>query len=375
MSAGELFGAITRTVSEPMLLVGISGTILGANAAMLRTFPGVGTGSNLHDLTTDDAGDTAETLWRWARCGAPLVGALALRDADGGSRHCHCFGARAAWVADAADEPVVQVRLVPSAHRGNVPRRAAAFNERERYLRARLQREHEVVAEVQRSFLPDHIDGTPLKVAVDYRPTVYGAEVGGDWYDVFGVPHTERVALAIGDVAGHRLSEAMIMAELRSVLRAAALEEGARADHVVSRVDHYVDTYLPASMATVCYLVYEPEEQLLTYANAGHVPPLLLRPDGRCAPLDAVVDPPLGCSMGTGRNRDQTVVGPGDMLILYTDGVVERRGESLDIGLGELADLLTGLSDPGPTDVCSAIMEWSSGIGHADDRAVLVAEF
>ncbi|CAM3842280.1 PP2C family protein-serine/threonine phosphatase [Nocardiopsis rhodophaea] len=374
MSAGELFGAITRTVSEPMLLVSISGTILGANAAMHHTFPGAGTGSNLYDLTTDDADDTAETLWRWARCGAPLVGALALRDADGGSRHCHCFGARAAWVADAADEPVVQVRLVPSPHGGNLPRRSV-LTERERHLRARLEREQEVAAEVQRSFLPDRIDGTPLKVAVDYRPTVFGAEVGGDWYDVFGVPHTERVALAIGDVAGHRLSEAMIMAELRSVLRAAALEEGAGADHVVSRVDHYVDTYLPTSMATACFLVYEPEEGLLAYANAGHVPPLLLRADGRCAPLDAVVDPPLGCSLGSRRNRDQTAVGPGDLLVLSTDGVVERRGESLDVGLGKLADLLGGLSDAGPAEACSAIMEWSSGTGHADDRAVLVAGF
>nr|WP_221308263.1 PP2C family protein-serine/threonine phosphatase [Nocardiopsis mwathae] len=357
-----------------MLLVAISGTILGANPAMRRTFPEAGAGSNLYDLTADDADDTAETLWRWARCGAPIVGALALRGPDGGTHRCHCFGARAAWAADASGEPVVQVRLVPPGRRGRFPR-PSARDERERHLRARLEREHEVAAEVQRSFLPDHIDGTVLSVAVDYRPTAHGAEIGGDWYDVFGIPDTERVALVIGDVAGHRLSEAMVMAELRSALRAAALEEEAPADRVVSRVDRYVDTYLPASMATACFLVYEPAEARLTYANAGHVPPLLLRADGRCEPLDAVVDPPLGCSLGAARTRDRVGVGTGDMLVLYTDGVVERRGESLDVGLGELADLLTGLGGPGPTQVCSAIMEWSSAIGHADDRAVLAARF
>ncbi|MDA0565530.1 serine/threonine-protein phosphatase [Streptomonospora sp. S1-112] len=372
MLAGELFGSITRAVSEPMLLVGLSGEILGHNAAMRRLFPAVVTGANLYGLTSDSPERVGDTLWRWARSGEPMAGALALIGAEGRPRRCHGFGSRAAW-ADVG-EPVVQVRLVSTFDRERL-RRMAVSNDRERHLRAQLEREHEIALGLQRSLLPDHVDAADLDVAAQYAPTAYGVEVGGDWYDVFPVPGTDRIALVIGDVAGHGLSEATIMSQLRSVLRAAALDDGCRPDRVAARLDAYVDTYLPASMATMCYAVYDPDARELSYANAGHVPPMLRRADGACERLEEVVDPPLGCSLGGPHRTGRVGVGSGDLLVCYTDGVVEQRRESLDVGLARLSALLTGFADPTPKDVCTTVMAWSTPTDHADDRAVLVAGF
>ncbi|WP_242677206.1 PP2C family protein-serine/threonine phosphatase [Streptomonospora litoralis] len=359
-------------MSEPMLLVGLSGEILGHNAAMRRLFPAAGAGANLYGLTCDSAEDVGDTLWRWARSGEPLAGALGLLDPDGRPRRCHGFGSRAAW-ADAG-EPAVQIRLVSTFDRERL-RRTAAADDRERHLRARMEREHEVALGLQRSLLPDRVEGAPLDVAADYIPTAYGAEVGGDWYDVFAVPASERIGLVIGDVAGHGLPEATVMSQLRSVLRAAALEEDSSPDRVAARLDAYVDTYLPENMATMCYAVYDPGAHELVYANAGHVPPMLLRTDGSCERLDEVVDPPLGCSLGGSHRTAHLPVRPGDLLVCYTDGVVEQRRESLDAGLGRLSALLTGFETPSPKDVCTTVMAWSAPTDHADDRAVLVAGF
>ncbi|GAA4939808.1 hypothetical protein GCM10023224_21730 [Streptomonospora halophila] len=372
MLAGELFGSITRAVSEPMLLVGLSGEILGRNAAMRRLCPEADTGANLYGLSSDSPERTGDTLRRWARSGEPMAGVLCLVDPDGRPRRCPGFGSRAAW-ADAG-EPAVQIRLVPAFDR-DAPDAPGAFGDQEGRMRARLEREHEIALGLQRSLLPCRVAGAPLEVAAEYVPTAYGAEVGGDWYDVFAIPASDRIGLVIGDVAGHGLPEATVMSQLRSVLRAAALEEGVRPDRVTARLDAYVDTYLPENMATMCYAVYDPGADELAYANAGHVPPMLLRGGGECERLESVVDPPLGCSLGGEHRTARVAVHPGDMLVCYTDGVVERRRESLDTGLGRLSALLTGFDAPTPKDVCTTVMAWSAPTDHADDRAVLVAGF
>ncbi|WP_238581094.1 PP2C family protein-serine/threonine phosphatase [Streptomonospora alba] len=356
-------------MNEPMLLVGLSGEILGRNAAMRRLCPGADTGANLYGLSSDSPELVGDTLRRWARAGEPRAGVLALVGPEGRPRRCPGVGNRAAW-ADTG-EPAVQIRLVPALDRDG----PSEADERERRLRARLEREHEIALGLQRSLLPGRVEDAPLEVAAEYVPTSYGAEVGGDWYDVFPVAATDRVGLVIGDVAGHGLPEATVMSQLRSVLRAAALEEGTRPDRVTARLDAYVDTYLPESMATMCYAVYDPGADELVYANAGHVPPMLLRGDGTCERLDAVVDPPLGCSMGGEHRTARVAARRGDMLVCYTDGVVEQRRESLDTGLGRLSSLLTGFADPMPKDVCAGVMAWSERTDHADDRAVLVAGF
>src|SRR5690606_33141308 len=212
--AGDLFGSITRTVSDPMLLVAEDGEVLGRNAVMRRLFPGAEVGADLYRLAADGPEQVGETLHRWARSGRPLAGSLALIDRDGRPRRCHCFGARASWARTPG--PAVQVRLVPVR---DADRTTPARGARERRLRARLEHEHAAALRLQRSLLPERVDTTRLRVAVSYAPTARGSEVGGDWYDVFAVSGTAKTGLVIGDVAGHGLAEAAVMAQLRSVVR------------------------------------------------------------------------------------------------------------------------------------------------------------
>ncbi|MFC7744034.1 PP2C family protein-serine/threonine phosphatase [Nocardiopsis composta] len=256
-------------------------------------------------------------------------------------------------------------------------RTTPARGARERRLRARLEHEHAAALRLQRSLLPERVDTTRLRVAVSYAPTARGSEVGGDWYDVFAVSGTAKTGLVIGDVAGHGLAEAAVMAQLRSVVRACSLEVGARPDRMADRLDGYVEAFLPEEMATMAYAVHDPDAARLCYCIAGHVPPILLRADGRCEPLPGRPDPPLGCALGMRHRRRWKRTAPGDLLVLYTDGVVERRGASIDQGVDALTGLLRSLGDGGetePSEVCSAVMEWSDEGGRADDRAVLVAE-
>lgn len=372
MLAGDLFGSITRTVSDPMLLVAEDGEVLGRNAVMRRLFPGAEVGADLYRLAADGPEQVGETLHRWARSGRPLAGSLALIDRDGRPRRCHCFGARASWARTPG--PAVQVRLVPVR---DADRTTPARGARERRLRARLEHEHAAALRLQRSLLPERVDTTRLRVAVSYAPTARGSEVGGDWYDVFAVSGTAKTGLVIGDVAGHGLAEAAVMAQLRSVVRACSLEVGARPDRMADRLDGYVEAFLPEEMATMAYAVHDPDAARLCYCIAGHVPPILLRADGRCEPLPGRPDPPLGCALGMRHRRRWKRTAPGDLLVLYTDGVVERRGASIDQGVDALTGLLRSLGDGGetePSEVCSAVMEWSDEGGRADDRAVLVAE-
>lgn len=372
MLNGQLFAEITRAVGEPMLLLSVSGKVLGRNTAMRRLCPDTGIGTNLYDTVLDPPTRLAEHLDRWARSAVPLAGSLVLRSAGGAPARCHCFGGRAAWVR--GDEPAVQLRLVPSTRRDHF-RRLTAARESEALLRRRIEHEHQIAVGLQRSLLPERVDDTPLHVAVDYAPTARGTEVGGDWYDVFALPgpaNADRTALVIGDVAGHGLREAAVMSQLRSALRAAALED-IRPDRVAARLDGYLDTYLPASMATMCYIVHDPRRRLIDYSNAGHVPPILLRRGGGYQVLDASPDPPLGCAKGLAHHHREVPVAPGDLLVLYTDGVVERRDEAIDTGIDRLCRLLADQAEPTPESVCAAVMAQPPPDDHPDDRAVLAA--
>ncbi|WP_017537958.1 PP2C family protein-serine/threonine phosphatase, partial [Nocardiopsis halophila] len=303
---GAVFAAITRAVADPMLLVSVSGRVLGANAALYRVLPGARVGADLYALTGGDPRVLAEALWRWSRSGAPLPGRL--ESSGGPGRRFRCFGARAPWVRDA--EGAVQIRLVPDRRRTE-PAPVCPGRDSERRLRARLKDEHASAMRLQRGLLPERIDLTPLEAAVDYRPTVAGNQAGGDWYDLFTVPGTATSALVIGDVAGHGPDEAMVMAQLRTVLRAACLDQGGRPDRIAHRLDAYMSAFLPESMATMCYLVHDPAVGRIRYSNAGHVPPLLLRPDGRCTRLPGAPDPPLGCALGTEYRSRSVRVAPG----------------------------------------------------------------
>lgn len=199
-----------------------------------------------------------------------------------------------------------------------------------------LDREHRGAVALQRSLLPDRLpDLIGIDAAVRYLPA--RDEVGGDWYDVIELP-SGQVGLAIGDVAGHGLRAAALMGQLRTGLRAYALEGHAPAE-TLKRLDRLLHTIPGREMATAAYAVIEPATGRLRYASAGHPPPVLVRGGREAGLLGIDAAPPLGTLAFAYYREVETTLAPGDTILLYTDGLIERRRESLTEGLERLRAL------------------------------------
>ncbi|WP_158221058.1 SpoIIE family protein phosphatase [Kineosporia sp. R_H_3] len=201
---------------------------------------------------------------------------------------------------------------------------------------AAAEREHSIAVELQRSLLgrPDDVPG--VEAATVYRPGTLELQIGGDWYDVIALPGG-WAALVIGDVAGHSLAAAAAMGQLRSTLRALAPVVTDPAA-LVERLDDYVDQIDGAPMTSLFYAVLDPRSGALSYTCAGHPPPLVVPLSGEPRFLDEGLAPLLGVpGIGT-RPTARTTLDPDDTLVLYTDGLVERRGESLTVGLETFAE-------------------------------------
>lgn len=227
---------------------------------------------------------------------------------------------------------------------------------------------------LQRRLLPRLPDLPGVAVASRYVPGTDRTEVGGDWYDVFPV-RDGAIGLVIGDVVGHGLPQAAIMAELRSALRAIALDIGTRPGDTMARMQRFVLTYLPDDMVTMCYLVLDHGGRRLRYVNAGHLPPLLLPAGRKPRLLESALAPPLGAPGAPPYPRATVSVAEGDTLALYTDGLVERRGESLTDGLARLLARAGELGDADPDTLCRALVETRHTDGPRDDLALLTVRF
>jgi serine phosphatase RsbU (regulator of sigma subunit) len=238
---------------------------------------------------------------------------------------------------------------------------------------ARLyEREHGIAETLQRSLLPGSLPSIPgVAVAARYLPARAEAQVGGDWYDVVPLAGGD-LALTIGDVSGHGVAAAALMGRLRDALRAAALE-GDGAGHATERVDRLLDSQRPGgdAIATALFAILGRDGSSLSFASAGHPPPLVVRPDGSAEFLSGGLSPPLGTG-GNGRRPAAGVrLEPGSLILLYTDGLVERRAEGLDEGLDHLRRAARSAGRD-PQAFCDAIVAELLGTeGPADDVALL----
>jgi GAF domain-containing protein/anti-sigma regulatory factor (Ser/Thr protein kinase) len=198
-------------------------------------------------------------------------------------------------------------------------------------------RQHSVAATLQRSLLPARLPALGgLETAARYLPAADDAHVGGDWYDVIELPQG-RVGLVMGDVVSRGVRAATAMGHLRTALRAYAID-GSPPATVLRRLNELTRTMDEREMATVAYAVLDPDSGELTYALAGHPPPLVVPADGEGRFLDGGRAGPVGVATpGTYREATATIE-PGDTLLLYTDGLVERPDLSLDDGLAALRD-------------------------------------
>jgi PAS domain S-box-containing protein len=198
------------------------------------------------------------------------------------------------------------------------------------------EREHRIAETLQRSLLPDRLPDLPgLEVAARYLPAASEAEVGGDWYDVMPIAGG-AVGLVMGDVAGKGLAGASMVGRLRSALRAYALE-GHDAGRVVERLNRLLWKEAEESqMATMLYVIVDPAASTVRWVNAGHPPPLVIV-GGEVRFLQGEASVPLGVLPFPTYQEVTATLEPGDALLLYTDGLVERPGEHLDDGLELLA--------------------------------------
>ena len=203
-----------------------------------------------------------------------------------------------------------------------------------------LARERSNAETLQRSLLPDRLPIIPgVEFASRYRPGGAGLEVGGDWYDVFTLPR-ERLGLTIGDVVGRGLAAAAAMGQLRTALRAYAIETDSPAA-VLQRLSRLVVEFEAAQMATLIYAVLDPDTRTLSFASAGHPPPLLIGPNGSARYLMEARSPPLGVTKAAQAEATVTI-DPGSTLVLYTDGLIEGRRGSITESMEALRTAVEG---------------------------------
>jgi serine phosphatase RsbU (regulator of sigma subunit) len=238
---------------------------------------------------------------------------------------------------------------------------------------ARLyEREHGIAETLQRSLLPRSLPRVPgARVAARYLPARAEARVGGDWYDVVPL-NGGGVGLTIGDVSGHGVEAASLMGSLRDGLRAAALE-GEDVASATERVDRLLQSQRGGgdAIATALFAVLGADGAHLDFTSAGHPPPLVLRPDGTAEFLPGGLSTPLGVLANGRRPTAGADLEPGSLLVLYTDGLVERRDASIDAGMRRLADAARR-ADRDPERFCDAVLSAMLGSeGPADDVALL----
>lgn len=241
-------------------------------------------------------------------------------------------------------------------------------------VRARLfEHEHHLAERLQRSLLPSLPAVPRLTVAARYLPTTESVLVGGDWYDLFELS-PGQVGLAIGDVAGHSLSEATVMTQLHNALRAIAMEHDDPGE-TLRRLNEFTHAFLPTTLATACYLRLDTLARRLSFASAGHLPPLLITAGGGPRLLWAAHGPPLGADTHARYPCAAAPMAPGDTLLLYTDGLVEQRAEPLDTGLGRLLTMTRQAAGLGPEALCELLTRDQPGAQWPDDRALLAVRF
>jgi PAS domain S-box-containing protein len=231
---------------------------------------------------------------------------------------------------------------------------------------ARLFAEQRDLAEgLQRSLLTPPPEQPHLQVAVRYEPAAQAAQVGGDWYDSF-LQREGSTVVVIGDVVGHDTAAAAAMGQVRSLLRGIAVHSGQGPAAVLRGVDEVMQTLQVDTTATAVIARLEQSSgerrrgaTRLRWSNAGHPPPVVVGPDGSCTTLaSGEPDLLLGLDPGTPRAEGEVTLERGATLLLYTDGLVERRGQSLDEGLARLSGELTELTaqDLGLEALCDQLL-------------------
>lgn len=244
--------------------------------------------------------------------------------------------------------------------------------------RRRGEAERDLLVALQRSLLLPPLSTPALQVAARYVPAAEVAQIGGDWYDAFGQGDGSLV-LTVGDVAGHDGESAATMAQTLNLIRGVAFALWERPSRVLEVLDRALGHLAVPTVASAVVARVDPpstgDDARATYtlwwSRAGHPPPVLLAPDGSTTLLEVGGDHLLGIDPDSPRTEESVLLAPGTTVVFYTDGLVERRGETLDVGFGQLLERLAGRQDDDAETLCDLLLDGMGG-EHQDDVALLV---
>jgi serine phosphatase RsbU (regulator of sigma subunit) len=256
-----------------------------------------------------------------------------------------------------------------------VLRAAMAVMEQTHLFDEAVEAERRLGVAVQSAMLPTAVPEAVrdrVAVAVRYRPASASLSVGGDWYDVTDIGDG-RVAVAVGDVVGHGLVAASVMGQLRGALAALTVAD-VGPPQALAALDQIARHNPNATASTAVKVVLDPHLGFAAYSSAGHLPPLLAHPDGTIEDLDGALGPPLAVTETIERRPLGTAtVGPGSTLLLYTDGLVERRGEDLDLGIARLRRAFAEHRSLDVEDLADRLLEeLTAEAGLRDDVALVL---
>lgn len=309
----------------------------------------------------DDHEAVTTSWWRALKRGVPWEREYRLRRHDGAYR----------WIVDRG-VPLFDDGVL----RGYVGT-ATDIHERkeiEQKLSLAYERDHEVAEVLQRSLLPDRLpelDGVTLQAR--YLPASRGAMIGGDWYDAIEL-EDGRIAVVVGDVVGHGLRAATVMGELRNALRAYALLGGA-ASETLSRLNRLLMMDGRELMATVLFMLLDRDTGAISYASAGHPPALVVSHTGQTRYLEGGRSVPLGTSDSRSFTSADDSIPAGSTVLLYTDGLIERRDTPLEDRLAQLATVagIAGGDLCDLSDVCDQVLGGVLGGQLPSDDVALLA--
>jgi hypothetical protein len=382
------YRAVFAALPAPKLVLSPDGTVLDANAAFRAVFddaPDDLVGRALADLLPDDVRHEVLAAVRVAaRTGrARTVGPVPSDDARPGPAARWWLLTATPTTAPAGPVPAIVLRaaevtevVAPEPRARRRGRAGRAVPTVVDALVAAVSEERAAADALQGSVLTALPAVPGLRLDVRYRPADARSRIGGDWYDAFVQP-SGTAMLVVGDVTGHDVTAAGAMGHLRATLRALGYADDASPATTLERAERTLSGLGVPAMATALVASVAPStagaHHLVSWASAGHLPPAVVRADGTVDLLTRTPELLVGVDPGTVRSNRHAVLHPGETLLLYTDGLVERRGESVADGLGRLvAALATARSDDGAVDLDALLAVPLLG-GGGDDVTVLAA--